>query len=186
MAPQFTATKAPLRRGLDSWMARATTSLPVPDSPSTSTLESCCATFRIKALTTRIAADGPLGKRTDAAPPADNAARVATDGPRSVDGLKNPSPESWRELYSAPGHTDPDSYFRTGGKKPPKGAPASAGSSPTGDLSPMLAEHEPLQRIEFGGGESVEHHGCRPALLARHRPCGQPQGLREPMPQMQL
>ena len=38
MAPQFTATKGMAERGESSWMARATSSLPVPDSPVTSTV----------------------------------------------------------------------------------------------------------------------------------------------------
>ena len=33
MAPQFTGTKGPSRRGPDSWISFATSSLPVPDSP---------------------------------------------------------------------------------------------------------------------------------------------------------
>jgi hypothetical protein len=37
-AAQFTATKRPSRRGLLLWIARATSSLPVPDSPRISTV----------------------------------------------------------------------------------------------------------------------------------------------------
>ena len=37
MAPQFTGTKGPAARAEDWWMARATSSLPVPDSPVTIT-----------------------------------------------------------------------------------------------------------------------------------------------------
>ena len=33
IAPQFTGTNGPSRRGPDSWMSFATNSLPVPDSP---------------------------------------------------------------------------------------------------------------------------------------------------------
>jgi len=65
MAPQLTATKALPRRGLLSWMALATTSLPVPDSPSTRTLESCAATLRINEPISRIAIDFPLGTRAE-------------------------------------------------------------------------------------------------------------------------
>ena len=37
MAPQLTATKGREARGLAAWMARATNSFPVPDSPKMST-----------------------------------------------------------------------------------------------------------------------------------------------------
>ena len=37
IAAQFTATNGPLARGESSWMARATSSLPVPVSPRIST-----------------------------------------------------------------------------------------------------------------------------------------------------
>ncbi len=37
-APQLRATKGWFRRGLRAWSARATSSLPVPDSPVTSTV----------------------------------------------------------------------------------------------------------------------------------------------------
>ena len=46
-AAQFTATNGPLARGLRKWIAFATSSLPVPDSPRTSTVTSVCATFSI-------------------------------------------------------------------------------------------------------------------------------------------
>ena len=62
MAPQFTATKGRLRRGLRSWMARAQTSLPVPDSPSTRTVESWPATWRISEMTSRIGSRRAGGK----------------------------------------------------------------------------------------------------------------------------
>ena len=38
IAPQLTGTNGPCRRRLSSWMVRATTSLPDPLSPDTSTL----------------------------------------------------------------------------------------------------------------------------------------------------
>ncbi len=44
-----TGTKAPSRRALPSWMARATSSLPVPDSPSNSAAVSLGATRWISA-----------------------------------------------------------------------------------------------------------------------------------------
>ncbi len=43
-AAQFTFTSGRSRRGLRSWIARATSSLPVPVSPSTSTVLSVAAT----------------------------------------------------------------------------------------------------------------------------------------------
>ncbi len=61
MAPQFTAMNGRLRRGLALWMARATTSLPVPDSPRISTLESCTATWRISAWICRMVGESPVG-----------------------------------------------------------------------------------------------------------------------------
>ena len=47
IAPQFTATKGCSRRSLWSWMARATSSFPVPLSPHTSTLVLVLATRAI-------------------------------------------------------------------------------------------------------------------------------------------
>src|SRR5262245_1006985 len=44
-------------------MARATTSLPVPDSPSIRTLESCAATCPMRDRTRRMAGDSPVGPR---------------------------------------------------------------------------------------------------------------------------
>jgi hypothetical protein len=44
IAPQFTATNARSRRGLARWIARASSSLPVPDSPKMRTLASESAT----------------------------------------------------------------------------------------------------------------------------------------------
>ena len=45
MAPQFTATKGPSRRRLIAWTVPATSSLPVPVSPMTSTGTSVGATL---------------------------------------------------------------------------------------------------------------------------------------------
>src|SRR5215472_10674 len=44
-------------------MVRAATSLPVPDSPSSSTVESCAATWRISVVTLRMARELPLSMR---------------------------------------------------------------------------------------------------------------------------
>ena len=43
-APQLMATNGPARRALDSWIERATSSLPLPLSPHTSTVASVGAT----------------------------------------------------------------------------------------------------------------------------------------------
>src|SRR5262245_41761582 len=64
MAPQLIATNGRLRRGLASWIARAATSLPVPDSPRMRTLESWAAIGRINAPLSRIAGELPVGIRT--------------------------------------------------------------------------------------------------------------------------
>ncbi len=45
MAPQLTTTNGPSRRGLAKWMARATSSLPVPLSPVMRTVPSTRAIF---------------------------------------------------------------------------------------------------------------------------------------------
>src|SRR5256885_2124624 len=65
MAAQFTATNAPEACGPLMWMARATTSLPVPDSPWTSTVAELPATRASNLYTSSMAglwpttADGP-------------------------------------------------------------------------------------------------------------------------------
>ena len=51
MAPQLTATKGASRRGERAWMARATSSLPVPLSPVMSTVELVGATERTRSKT---------------------------------------------------------------------------------------------------------------------------------------
>ena len=69
MAPQLTGTMGPLPRWLQAWMARATSSLPVPDSPCTSTGAMLRATLAMRCLTARMAADSPT-RRASAAVPA--------------------------------------------------------------------------------------------------------------------
>ncbi len=59
--PQFTATKWPVRP-LARWIASATSSLPVPVSPSTSTGLSVRATFSICSYTACIDADSPINR----------------------------------------------------------------------------------------------------------------------------
>ena len=56
-APQFSATNGRSRRGELTWMARATSSLPVPDSPVISTVLDVGATVSINWNTASI---GPL------------------------------------------------------------------------------------------------------------------------------
>ena len=58
-APQSTATNGAARRDDAAWTARATSSLPVPVSPSTSTVTSALATRSSTANTSRIARDAP-------------------------------------------------------------------------------------------------------------------------------
>ncbi len=47
MAPQLTATNGARERSLRSWIVRATTSLPLPDSPVTSTVADVGETLSI-------------------------------------------------------------------------------------------------------------------------------------------
>ncbi len=60
IAAQLIATKARSRRGESAWMAWAKSSLPVPLSPSRSTVASVAATRSASARTSRIAADSPM------------------------------------------------------------------------------------------------------------------------------
>jgi hypothetical protein len=74
MAAQLTGTNARPARGESSWICRANSSLPVPDSPSSSTVAAdgaaCCTTSKVR----RIASDCPtVGRR-----------RVASSCARSV------------------------------------------------------------------------------------------------------
>ena len=59
MALQFTAMNGCPARGLTSWMERATSSLPVPDSPLTSTGAMLRATLSTSARTCCMAGDWP-------------------------------------------------------------------------------------------------------------------------------
>ena len=62
MAAQFTARKGcPARREF-SWMMRATSSLPVPLSPCTSTVDSVCATVSATLRASRKLRDLPTGR----------------------------------------------------------------------------------------------------------------------------
>ncbi len=54
MAPQLTVTKGLLARSLAAWMARATISLPTPDSPSSTTGMLDCAARRPSSMTRSI------------------------------------------------------------------------------------------------------------------------------------
>ena len=60
MAPQLTATNSPAARGLRSWMARATSSLPTPLSPETSTVVRDGATRSMSEKSSRIGALFPI------------------------------------------------------------------------------------------------------------------------------
>ena len=59
-AAQLTVMNALPRRGERSWIARATSSLPVPDSPSTSTVELTGAICSILTSSSWIAGDSPM------------------------------------------------------------------------------------------------------------------------------
>ncbi len=69
-AAQFTATKGRPARGLSSWSARATTSLPVPLSPRSSTVARLGATWAITCSTACQAGLRPMtpGKRSGSEP----------------------------------------------------------------------------------------------------------------------
>jgi hypothetical protein len=54
MAPQFTAMKGPFERAPRAWMARATSSLPVPLSPVMSTVDCTCAAAVARRITSRM------------------------------------------------------------------------------------------------------------------------------------
>ena len=66
MAPQFTATQGPWLRWLQACRARATSSLPVPDSPVMSTGAMLGATFWMRWRSNCMAGDCPA-KRSSAA-----------------------------------------------------------------------------------------------------------------------
>jgi hypothetical protein len=71
IAAQFTVTSLAARRRLRSWIARATSSLPVPLSPVISTEASVSATRSTRSNTSRIAALSPIS-----APPRPTATRA--------------------------------------------------------------------------------------------------------------
>ena len=60
IAPQFTGTKLPSRRGLKSWINRATTSLPVPEAPDKNTGACERANFKIVFFSGCITAESPM------------------------------------------------------------------------------------------------------------------------------
>ena len=71
MAPQLMATKGWLARELARWMARATSSLPVPLSPWMSTLASLAATRWALARTSSMREERvTISSRQDCPPPA--------------------------------------------------------------------------------------------------------------------
>ena len=59
MSATSTATKGPFARGLAAWIAWASTSLPVPVSPSSSTAVSDCAARRAWRFTSIAAGEPP-------------------------------------------------------------------------------------------------------------------------------
>ena len=66
MAPQLMATKGWSLRSLRAWMLRATTSLPVPLSPVTSTVVLVGASFSTSCRTSRMGGESP---RISSGPP---------------------------------------------------------------------------------------------------------------------
>ncbi len=68
MAAQLTATKRRSARGEASWMARATSSLPVPLSPWMSTVLRCPATRVMVARSSAIGRDSPTSRAATVAP----------------------------------------------------------------------------------------------------------------------
>ncbi|MGF6664722.1 hypothetical protein QF000_006390 [Paraburkholderia atlantica] len=68
IAPQFTATNAPSLRPLRSWMVRAISSLPVPDSPMISAVASVSATRSICSYRSSITGDEPYSSPYDFSP----------------------------------------------------------------------------------------------------------------------
>ena len=89
MALQFTAMNAISPRGLTPWIARATSSLPVPDSPCTSTGAMLRATFSTMARTCCIAGDWPMSRRSVAG---------ASGGAGSTDGAVDRWPRQARRF----------------------------------------------------------------------------------------
>src|SRR5579875_1462997 len=88
-------------------MARATTSLPVPDSPRIRTVESCSATWRMRAMTPRIAGEVPVGKRTrlrsSSRTPAPRASSLSAVGTMAISlaDIDSPArPEPWQPLFT--------------------------------------------------------------------------------------
>ena len=59
-APQFTARNRLSARGESSWMMRATSSLPVPVSPCTRTLQSNCETWAMVSLRAWMVGSWPM------------------------------------------------------------------------------------------------------------------------------
>src|SRR5262245_40960732 len=64
IAAQLTLTKGPAARRDQAWMARARSSLPVPVSPLTSTVDSVAATFRVRASSPCTASEAPTTSLT--------------------------------------------------------------------------------------------------------------------------
>ena len=84
MAPQFTATNGPEDRGLRSWSALATSSLPVPDSPVISTVACDKARRPMARKTSCMAGACP---RISGTSPSSSDARLKSDIAPIVDAL---------------------------------------------------------------------------------------------------
>lgn len=83
MAPQFTATMGPWARWLQACRARATSSLPVPDSPCTSTGAMPRATLAMRCLTACMAGDSPTMASSAPPPLSTGLAADAAEGLRA-------------------------------------------------------------------------------------------------------
>src|SRR5471030_1174805 len=80
IAPQFTATNGASRRALWSWIVRAISSLPVPDSPMINAVASVAATRSICEYSSIITGDEPYRSPYDFRPAISPALRFFCEG----------------------------------------------------------------------------------------------------------
>src|SRR5262245_56653254 len=78
--------KGPRHRGERWWMNRATTSLPVPDSPCRQVVASVAATRVARLITSAHACDAPTGGLTSLSPSIDGIDRRFAAGPADTSG----------------------------------------------------------------------------------------------------
>src|SRR5690606_30156641 len=162
-------------------MARATTSLPVPDSPSTSTLESWTATWSISERIWRMAGDSPVGprcvtmaERTSSSAVAMNCSVVSLLFARtcSVANLRRRKSDATRQSSEDPCDGRLVSW-------PPRLAGA-------GNLTPVTAERQFFEQVGRGFTRRDET-GLHMAIGRHMRDVGnQCQGLRQAVTQPDL